>query len=292
MKHCSRRDFVRTSLMAGGLVAMNPFPYETLASEEKKYANDIVKLGNTGIEASRLAMGTGTHGVNKSSNQTRKLGVEGVADLLHAAYDEGVNFWDSADQYGTHPHLKAGLKHVPREKVVILTKTHATTEKEMWDDLDRFRKEIGTDYLDIVLLHFMTKDNWPEIKKGAMNVLSEAREKGIVRAHGVSCHSLGALKAAAASDWVQVDLARINPYGSRMDADVPTVVKVLKDMKKKGKSVIGMKLFGAGQLTDKVDECLQYSLAADFVDAFTIGQEDEGQMNDLIKRIPQASVRG
>jgi 1-deoxyxylulose-5-phosphate synthase len=125
-----------------------------------------------------------------------------------------------------------------------------------------------------------------------MEVLSQAREDGIVRAHGVSCHSLGALKAAAASDWVQVDLARINPYGSRMDADVPTVVNVLKDMKKKGKSVIGMKLFGAGELTDKVDECLQYTLAQDFVDCFTIGQEDHNQMNDLRKRIPEASVRG
>ncbi len=292
MKHCNRRDFVKSSMLAGGLLAMNPFPYATYAGEKKKYANDRVQLGNTGIELSRLAMGTGTHGVNRASNQTRKLGIKGVGELLHAAYDEGINFWDSADQYGTHPHLNEALKYVPREKVVILTKTHATTEKEMWDDLDRFRKEIGTDYLDIVLLHFMTKDDWPEIKKAAMNVLSEAREQGIIRAHGVSCHSLGALKAAAASDWVQVDLARINPYGSRMDDEVPVVVDVLKDMKKKGKAVIGMKLFGAGQLTDKVDECLEYALAQDFMDCFTIGQEDRGQMGDLVNRIPEASVRG
>lgn len=292
MKHCNRRDFVKSSLLAGGLMAMNPFPYHAYAGEKKKFANDKIELGNTGIELSRLAMGTGTHGVNRSSNQTRKLGVKGLGELLHAAYDEGINFWDSADQYGTHPHLKEGLKHVPREEVVILTKTHATTEQEMWDDLGRFRKEIGTDYLDIVLLHFMTKDNWPEIKKAAMNVLSEAREQGIIRAHGVSCHTLGALKAAAATDWVQVDLARINPYGSRMDDEVPVVVDVLKDMKKKGKAVIGMKLFGAGQLTDKIDECLEYTLAQDFVDCFTIGQEDSNQMQDLIKRIPESSVRG
>jgi len=292
MKHCNRRDFVKTSVLAGGLLAMNPFPYHTYASEEKKYANDVIELGNTGVKVSRLAMGTGTHGVNRSSNQTRKLGVKGLAELLHNAYDEGIFFWDSADQYGTHPHLKEALKYVPREQVVILTKTHATTEQEMKDDLDRFRQEIGTDYLDIVLLHFMTKDDWPELKKAGMEVLSQAREDGIVKAHGVSCHTLGALKAAAASDWVQVDLARINPYGSRMDADVPTVVNVLKEMKQKGKSIIGMKLFGAGELTDKVDECLQYTLAQDFVDCFTIGQEDHDQMNDLRKKIPESSVRG
>lgn len=286
-----RREFIKNSLLAGGLAALSPFPHQLYASEKKKYANDIVELSNTGIKVSRLAMGTGTHGVNKSSNQTRKLGVQGVADLLHAAYDQGIFFWDSADQYGTHPHLKKALKYVPREKVVILTKTHATTEDEMKADLDRFRQELGTDYLDVVLLHYMTKENWPQLKEGAMNVLSEAREDGLVKAHGVSCHTIGALKAAAASDWVQVDLARINPYGSRMDADVPEVVQVLKDMKKKGKSVMGMKILGAGELTDKVDNCLQYALGNDFIDCFTIGQESMGQMKDLVNRIPEASIR-
>lgn len=292
MKCMHRREFIKSSLLAGGVAALNPFPHALYASETKKYATDIIELGNTGIKVSRLAMGTGTHGVNKSSNQTRKLGVKGLGELLHAAFDQGIFFWDSADQYGTHPHLKEGLKYVPREKVVILTKTHATTEEEMKADLDRFRQEIGTDYLDIVLLHFMTKDNWPEIKTGAMNVLSQAREDGIIKAHGVSCHTLGALKAAAATDWVQVDLARINPYGSQMDDEVPVVVDVLKDMKKKGKTVMGMKIFGAGALTDRLDECLQYALGQNFVDCFTIGQEDRVQMQDLIKRIPAASIRG
>jgi aryl-alcohol dehydrogenase-like predicted oxidoreductase len=287
-----RRDFIKASMLAAGALAANPFPYHAYAVAKKKFASDRVQLGNSGIELSRLAMGTGTHGVNKSSNQTRKLGVKGLGELLHAAYDEGINFWDSADQYGTHPHLKAGLEYVPREKVVIMSKTHATTEKEMWDDLDRFRKELGTDYIDIVLLHFMTDPNWPQKKIGAMNVLQQAREEGIIKAHGVSCHTLGALKAAAESDWVQVDLARINPYAARMDGKVDEVVPVLKKMKSQGKGIIGMKIFGAGQLTNKVDECLQYALAQDFIDCFTIGQEDFTETTDLIRRIPDASVRG
>lgn len=279
-------------MLTAGAFAMNPFPYHAFASDTKKFATDRVKLGNTGIELSRLAMGTGTHGVNRNSNQTRKLGVKGLGELLHASFDEGVNFWDSADQYGTHPHLKEGLKFVPREKVVIMSKTHATTEKEMWEDLDRFRKELGTDYIDIMLLHFMTDSNWPNIKKGAMNVLERAREDGIIKTHGVSCHTLGALKAAADSDWVQVDLARINPYASRMDGAVDEVVPVLKKMKSQGKGIIGMKIFGAGQLIDKKDECLQYALGQDFIDCFTIGQEGFDETKDLLKRIPDASVRG
>lgn len=287
-----RRDFIKASMLTAGVFALNPFQHHLYASETKKFATDRITLGNTGIEMSRLAMGTGTHGVNRQSNQTRKLGVKGVGELLHAAFDEGINFWDSADQYGTHPHLKEALKYVPREKVVILTKTHATTAQEMKDDLDRFRMELGTDYLDICLLHFMTDPNWPKIKTGAMEVLAQAREDGIIRAHGVSCHTLGALNAAADSDWVQVDLARINPYASRMDGSVDEVVPVLKKMKSQGKGIIGMKIFGAGELTDKVDECLQYAMGQEFIDCFTIGQESFNETKDLLKRIPESSVRG
>lgn len=286
-----RRRFLHHT-MATGVVALNPFPYHLFAGEVKKYATDKVILGDTGIEVTRLAMGTGTNGVGGSSNQTRKLGVNGLGELLHMAHDNGVLFWESADQYGSHPHLKEGLKYVKREDVVILSKTHATTEKEMWEDLDRFRQEIGTDYIDIILLHALTNPKWPSIKKAAMNVLAEAREKGIIRAHGVSCHSIGALKAAAETDWVQVDLARYNQAKIAMDDEVDVVRTVLEDMKKKGKGIIGMKIFGAGKLKDKVDASLQFALSHDFVDCFTIGQESADQHLDLLKRIPAASVRG
>ncbi len=287
-----RRTFIRHSLAAAGALTFTSSWYQANAGATKKYVSDRVILGNTGIEVSRLAMGTGSNGWNKQSNQTRKLGVKGLADLLHAAYDEGVFFWDSADQYGSHPHLKEALKYVPREKVVILTKTRATTEKEMKADLDRFKKELNTDYIDIMLLHDMKRGDWPQQLKPVMNVLSEARESGIIRAHGVSCHTLPALESAAASDWVQVDLARINPFGVRMDAGVPKVVEVLKRMKAQGKGIIGMKIFGAGKLVDKKDECLQYVLAQNYVDCFTIGQESRDQLNDLVKRVPEDSVRG
>ena len=277
---------------AAAAVGMWRFPHHLYAGTSKKLATDRVKLGPMNVEVTRLAMGTGTNGVGGSSNQTRKLGLKGFADLLRAAYDQGVTFWDSADQYGTHPHLKEALKSVPRDKVVILTKTHASTEKEMRADLDRFRKELGTDYLDIVLLHCMMDAKWNERKRGAMNVLAEARERKIVRTHGVSCHTLEALKTAAREPWVQVDLARLNPAQVAMDADVPTVVSVLREMKAAGKGIIGMKILGAGRLRNRVDECLQYALAQDVLDCFTIGSESRAEFEDLLRKIPAASVRG
>lgn len=286
----NRRHFLRHA--AAGTIALQSFPHHLFANTTKKYATDRVKLGPRGVELSRLAMGTGTDGVGGSSNQTRKLGVSGLANLFDAAFDQGVTFWDSADQYGTHPHVKEALKRAKRERVTILTKTHASTEKEMRADLDRFRRELGTDYIDILLLHCMMDDDWPDRKKGAMAVISEAQQKGIVRTHGTSCHTLGALKTAAAHPWVEVDLARINPAQKAMDADPQTVISVLKQMKAAGKGVIGMKILGAGALRNRVDESLQFALSLDCVDCFTIGSESRAEMEDLVRKIPAASIRG
>ncbi len=290
----NRRTFLRRGLRHGtaAAVSLNAFPYHLFAANSRKSASDRVRLGPAGVELSRLAMGTGTNGGGGSSNQTKKLGMQGLADLFKAAHDQGVNFWDSADQYGTHPFLKLALKSVPRDKVVILSKTHASTEKEMKADLDRFRRELGSDYIDILLLHCMLDADWPERKKGAMAVISEAREKGIVRTHGVSCHTLDALKTAARTPWVQVDLARINPAQVAMDADPQTVLGVLRQMKAAGKGIIGMKILGAGKLRNRADECLQFALAQDCVDCFTIGSESRAEMEDLARKIPAASVRG
>ncbi len=284
-----RRTFLRNSLASAAL--LSAFPYEALALQQKLHPHDRVKLGNTGIEMSRMAMGTGTNGYGGASNQTRQLGIKGVADMLRAAYDEGINFWETADQYGSHPHVGAALKKVEREKVVILTKSNSNTYEDMKKDLDRFRLELGTDYLDIVLLHAVTDPAWNQKMKGAMEALAEAKEEGILKAHGVSCHSIEALEAAADEPWVEVDLARFNPGGARMDADVPTVTKVLTRMKNNGKAIIGMKVYGCGQLLDKMDECLQFQTGSGLTDAFTMGLESIEQLKDIQKRLPEASVR-
>ena len=287
-----RREFLRYgAAAAGAFVSLDTFPYHLYAASTPKNPHDVVTLGKTGIKVSRLAQGTGTNGVNHSSNQIRKMGDQGLADLLVQGVDNGLQFWDLADQYGSHPHAKLALKTVKRDRVVILTKTHANTEKEMWADLDRFRKEMGTDHIDIVLLHCMLDANWAREKAGAMTVLSEAKQKGIIRAHGVSCHDLGAMKVAADSDWVDVDLARLNPAGVAMDADPATIIALLRTMKQRGKGVIGMKILGAGALRNRRDEALQFALAQDVLDCFTIGCQSPAELDDLMTRIPAASVR-
>jgi len=250
-------------------------------------ATDTVLLGKTGIRTSRLAMGTGTVGFGHHSNQSA-LGVQGLSRLLLNGYDHGLRFFDTADAYGTHPHVAEALKHVPRDRVTVLTKSWSREPQAIRADLDRFRRELGTDYIDIFLMHCLSDSDWTTRYRDVMDVLSEAKEKGIIRAHGCSCHTIGALRAAAQSPWVEVDLARMNPIGSHMDADPQTVLSLLRSMKAAGKAVVGMKILGQGDLRSRQDEALKYALSLGVLDAFTIGAESKSQQEDLIRRIAAA----
>jgi aryl-alcohol dehydrogenase-like predicted oxidoreductase len=286
-----RREFLVRS--ASGLGAawltsksvLNAIAEQTLPA--KFSASDTVTLGSTGIKTSRLAMGTGTVGSEHHSHQTA-LGVKGLSDLLLNGYDHGLRFFDAADSYGSHPHVAEALKHVQRDKVTVLTKSWARDAAGMRSDLDRFRRELGTDYLDVCLMHCVTEADWTDRFRGAMDALSEAKQKGIVRAHGCSCHSIEALRAAAKSPWVEIDLARINPVGAAMDADPATVVGVLKEMKSAGKAIVGMKILGQGALRTRQDEAIKYALSLNLLDAFTIGAESKQEQEDLIRRIAAA----
>jgi predicted aldo/keto reductase-like oxidoreductase len=169
-----------------------------------------------------------------------------------------------------------------------MTKSDHRNPAQMRADLDRFRKELGIDYIDIVLIHCVTEGDWTTRYQGVMDVLSEAKHKGIIRAHGCSCHSIEALRAAAASPWVEVDLVRLNPIGSHMDADPDTVISVIKQMRAQGKGIIGMKILGQGDMRHKPGEALRYALNSGVLDAFTIGAESPQEQKDLVQRIAAA----
>jgi 1-deoxyxylulose-5-phosphate synthase len=286
-----RREFLVRTATAAGVAWLSSSSILNAIAEQtlpKKFAaSDVVTLGKTGIQTSRLAMGTGTVGVGHHSHQTA-LGIQGLSDLLRNGYDHGLRFFDAADSYGSHPHVADALKHVPRDKVTVLTKTFSRDAAGARADLERFRRELGTDYIDICLIHCVTEGDWTERYRSVMDVLSEAKQKGIIRTHGCSCHTIDALRAAAKSPWVEIDLARINPIGAEMDADPATVVSVLKQMKASGKAVVGMKILGQGALRTRQDEAIKFALSLGVLDAFTIGAESRQEQEDLIRRIAAA----
>ncbi len=289
-----RRDFLRRAAKGiSAAVLARQVGYAAVPDQQplpdKYKAHDEVVLGRTGIRTSRLAMGTGTLGYGGRSNQTQ-LGTDKVSRLLIDGYHEnGLRFYDTADSYGSHPYVAAALKHVPRDKVTVMTKTDTRDPAGVRDDLDRFRRELGTDHIDIVLIHCVTEDDWTTRYRGVMDVLSEAKQKGVIRAHGVSCHSIGALRAAAAaSTWVDVDLVRLNPVGAHMDASADTVQGVVRQMRGQGTGIVGMKILGQGAMRDRPSEALHYALGSQVLDAFTIGAESQTEQDDLVHRIAAA----
>jgi predicted aldo/keto reductase-like oxidoreductase len=169
-----------------------------------------------------------------------------------------------------------------------MTKSDTRDAAGLRRNLDRYRRELGTDMIDIVLIHCVTEGDWTTRYRGAMDVLSEAKEKGVIRAHGCSCHTIEALRAAAASPWVEIDLVRLNPIGSHMDADPSTVLKEIKKMRADGKGIVGMKILGQGDLRDRPAEAIRYALSTNVLDAFTIGAESRKEQDGLTQMIAAA----
>jgi predicted aldo/keto reductase-like oxidoreductase len=129
--------------------------------------------------------------------------------------------------------------------------------------------------------------DWTTRYRATMDVISEYKQKGIIRTHGCSCHSIRALRAAAKSPWVEVDLARLNPIGGDkgyMDADSETVKSVLREMRAAGKGIIGMKILAQGDMRTRQSEALEYALASGVLDAFTIGCQSREEQADIMSR--------
>ena len=255
---------------------------------------ETVPLGRTKLKLSRFCLGTGMSGSSRQSNHTR-MGKQKLEALLQGAYDRGIRVFDLADLYGTHPYLIPALKEIPRDKYAIITKvwlhSGGLPEPER-PDVDvvvtRFLKEIGTDHIDLVLLHCVTSANWPNELRRPMDGLAKLKDKGLIRAHGVSCHSIAALEAAAAEPWVDSVHARINPFGMSMDDKPEKVVPVLKKLHNAGKGVVGMKIIGEGRLRndpEKRDESARYVLGLGCVDVLNIGFEKTEEIDDFAARV-------
>jgi len=288
MKQITRRHFIQTGLV--GAAAISAGFSNVSYNGPKNLVIDKVKLGKTGLMVPRLALGTGTHGGNQSSDFTR-MGTENFVKLARHALERGVSFYDAADLYGSHHNVKEIMKEVPREKAILLSKIWTRPDKWNSDTpdktLDRFRMETGSDYFDIMLLHCMTNAKWQEEKKPYIEALSAAKQKGVIKTVGVSCHNFEALKLAVDDPWVEVILARINPEGLVMDASVEEVMAVLKKAHDSGKGIIGMKIFGEGKMTDETrrEKSLQYVMGSKNVDCMTIGMTTTEQIDEAVERI-------
>ncbi len=299
-----RREFLARSIAGMGGVLLGSGCMDAAQQKPAKYdPYELVPLGKTKIKVSRVGLGTGMRGGNRQSNHTR-MGKEKFDALAMGCYERGVRLFDLADLYGTHPFLAGALKKMRRKDYAITSKIWfrrgGIPEKERPSPdivVERFLKELKTDYVDLILFHCVTSGQWPQELGEQMNILAKLKKKGIIRAHGVSCHSLEALEACVKEPWVDSVHVRINPYAVKMDVktieEIPKVEAVLKAMRRQGKAVIGMKIIGEGTFgnsPERRDKSIKYALESGCLDAMVVGFEKLEEVSDFAARARKVSV--
>jgi predicted aldo/keto reductase-like oxidoreductase len=295
----SRRHFLKQSTFAAGALALAQEGGLSAAAAAKRTAVDEVILGKTGIKLSRLGMGLGTD----SGNTQKALGQDGFNKLVRYAYDHGIRYFDSGESYATFEWLAGAIKGLPREKLFIQSKIDckpADAAADMTAVIDRHRKTINTDYIDSMLIHCVVRAGWTDDFKRVMDGFDEAKAKKWIRAKGASFHSVAALRAGVASDWVDVHLVRINPQGVNVDTeeggyrndhiDITPIMAELKNMRAKGRGVIGMKILGEGTFTEAEDreKSIRFAMSRPELDAIVIGFKSTDEIDEAIKRINAA----
>ena len=296
----SRRQFIQTTALAGAALAAPWQAMNAIADDAPttvRTAVDQVMLGKTGMKLSRLGFGTGS---NNGRTQTAQ-GKDAFVDLIHYAYDKGITFIDTAESYVTFGVIADAIKGLPREKLFIQSKMEGSPADAL-AAIDNHRKIFNTDYVDSLLVHCVSSSTWSDQRKRAMDALDQAKEKKWIKAKGVSCHTLPALRSAVTMDWTDVHLVRVNPQGSYVDAeaerdnwratggDIKPVLEQIKATKAKGRGVIGMKLCGNGTFTnpDDREKSIRFAMSQKEIDAVIIGFKNRAEIDEAIERINRA----
>lgn len=296
-RRITRRQFIKSTAALAGTAFLSSCSIGSFAKKSLGTAVDQVTLGKTGLKLSRLGFGTGSNG----GRIHRELGDKEFTRLLRYAYDQGITYIDTAQNYKTHTMVREAIKGLPREKLFIQSKMPGVPEKPL-EVLDRYRKELGVDYIDSLLVHVTIKGDWDEDRNRVLDALAEAKDKGIIRAHGVSCHSLPALTKAAELDWVDVNLVRVNPQGVWMDtpkeewnaesdvSHLPAVQQRVQIMRQNGHGVIGMKIIGNGEFVtaEARERSIRFAMQGGLVDAVVIGFKNTAEIDEAILRINRA----
>jgi len=288
MPIATRRDFLKT--LAGSAAAL------TLSGKPaKRLATDWVTLGDSGIKVTRLAFGTGTIG----GRIQRELGQEQFTRLVRHAYDSGIRFFETAEAYTGMPEMLAvALKGIPRDSYKLMTKFRWNRGiEDPAGRIDGYRRTLNSEYFDIMLIHCVRTPDWNETLKPLREALDNAKDKKVILAHGASCHGLDAINSFPGNKWLDVALCRINHNGTRMDTpkrtdtddpgDVHQVTTRVRQIRKQGTGLIGMKLIGEGQFTkaEDRDAAIRYAFNVGGVDAVTIGYKNTAEIDEAIARI-------
>lgn len=263
---------------------------------ERRTATDMVTLGKSKVQVTRLAFGTGT----MSGQVQRELGQKEFTRQVRYAHERGIRFFETAESYDDmHRMLGIALQGVPRDSYQIMSKVTTTPGVNPQQKIDELRRLAKTEYFDIMLLHWQHTGDWVETTKPWQDGLAAAQQKKIVKTRGCSVHGLPALREVPKFTWLEVAMIRMNHKGAVMDAavadngqpgNVPEVVAHVQQVKKEGMGVISMKLVGEGRFTQQSDrqESLRFAFRHAGVDAVTIGFKNTQEIDEAIENINMA----
>ena len=286
---CSRRRFLKTGLAAGVIAGTGTFPVRAARGT----ATDWVTLGKSGVQVTRLALGTGT----MSGQVQRDMGQENFTRLVRHAYDRGIRFFETAETYGEmHKMLGIALKGVPRDTYRLMSKVTTKPGVDPQEKIDELRKLANTEYFDIMLLHYQHVGTWPTDTAQWQDGIAEAQVKKAVISRGASVHGLPALRQMPGNQWLQVAMIRMNHKGVKMDAEdyatgglgnVNEVVQHAKTVHQQGMGVISMKLAGEGSFTNREDrqKAMKFAFNQAGVDSVTVGYKSIAEVDEAIENL-------
>ncbi|RQD77759.1 MAG: aldo/keto reductase [Candidatus Syntrophonatronum acetioxidans] len=236
-------------------------------------------LGRTGIKVSRLCFGTLTIGPLQAS-----LSVKKGASIIREAWKRGINFFDTAETYRNYEHIREAFKDVASPPV-IATKSYAYQARDMEKHLSRALKTMGLEAVDIFLLHEQESELTIKGHYNALNYLLKAKEKGYVKAVGISTHTVAGVRDALKYPEIEVIHPMVNIKGIGIkDGTLPEMLKALKRAGEKGLGLYAMKPLGGGHLINSFEEALRFVISLDFLDSIALGLQslEELEANEAI----------
>ncbi len=292
MSAYSRRDFIKTGIAAGALAGAGSLPLHAA----RRTATDTVTLGNSGLQVTRLAFGTGSN----NGHVQYALGQAQFTKLVRYAYDRGIRFFETAEAYVTPAMLGQALKGLPRDSYQLMTKVTTDPGADPLKRFDDMRRTSQTEYFDVMLLHWQHTPTWVEDTKRWQDGVLEAQEKKVILKRGASVHGLPALRQVPGNQWLQIAMIRMNHNGTRMDGpsyddndnptNVPEVVQHVKQVKQQGMGVISMKLVGDGKFTRHEDRlaAMKFAFRNANIDCATVGFKSTQEVDEAIDNMNAA----
>lgn len=244
-------------------------------------------MGNTDLEVSKLCFGGLIMGPLQAN-----LPPENGAEILLKAFELGVNFIDTAELYGTYPHIRKALKKT-NKNIVIASKSYAYSAEGAKESLEKARKELDIDVIDIFLLHEQESRLTLKGHQEALEYYISMKEKGIIRAVGASTHNVEVVDACAEMPEVDVIHPIINKTGIGIgDGTIDDMLRAVKKAYSAGKGIYGMKPLGGGNLIKSYRESMDFVLNIPYMHSIALGMQsiEEVIMNVCIfenKEVPQ-----